>query len=64
LIAATHTEDEMRKILGVKSLRFNTPENYAEAIISAQSEERKEKNPLKIQNLCLGCFTGEFPQYK
>jgi len=64
LMAATHSQEEMRKMLGVRTLAFNTPEDYAEAVISAQSRERKEKNPLTINNLCLGCFSGEFPKYE
>jgi len=53
----------MKKLLGVKSLEFNTVDGFADAIISAQSEKRKEENPITIKNICLGCFTGEFPQY-
>jgi len=63
LLAADHTIEEMRKILRVESLRFNTVESFAEAIISAQSEKRKAESPLTTANLCLGCFTGEFPKY-
>ena len=64
LMAATHNEEEIKKLLGVNSLEFNSVENYAEAIILAQNEERKERSPLTVRNLCLGCFTGNFPQYK
>lgn len=64
LLAATHSDEGMRQILGVKTLDFNKVEDYAEAVVLAQDEERKEKNPVKIENICLGCFTGEFPQYK
>lgn len=63
LLATNNTIEEMRKILGVKTLKFNTIENFADAIISAQSAKRKEENPIKIENLCLGCFTGQFPTY-
>ncbi len=63
LLAANHTLEEMRKVLGVKTLGFNTVEDIADAIISAQSEKRKKENPIKIENVCLGCFTGEFPKY-
>jgi len=63
LLAANHTDEEMKKLLGVKSLEFNTVDGFADAIISAQSEKRKEENPITIKNICLGCFTGEFPQY-
>ena len=63
LLAANHTIEEMRKILGVKSLGFNTVEDFADAIISSQSEKRRIENPVKIENICLGCFTGEFPKY-
>ena len=63
LIASAHNEQEIQKLLGVKSLTFNTIENFADSIISSQSEKRKEKDPIKIKNVCLGCFTGEFPEY-
>ena len=63
LLAANHTVEEMRKILGIKTLGFNTVDDFADAIISAQSEKRKTENPLKVENICLGCFTGEFPKY-
>jgi len=61
LLAASHTVEEMRKILGVKTLGFNTVEDFADSIIAAQKE--KTENPIAIRNLCLGCFTGEFPKY-
>lgn len=63
LLAIDHTVEEMRKILGVKTLGFNTIEDFVDAIISSQSEKRKAENPVKIENICLGCFTGEFPKY-
>lgn len=63
LMAAHHTVEEIRKILGVESLRFNTVEDFAEAILVNQSEKRKKEDPVKLENICLGCFTGEFPQY-
>ena len=63
LLAVDHTTEEMRRILGVKTLEFNTVDNFADAIISAQSEKRKTEDPIKIENICLGCFTGEFPKY-
>ncbi len=63
LMAATHSIDEMRKVLGVKSLTFNSVEDFVDAIISVQSSKRKEENPIKPENLCLGCFTGEYPKY-
>ena len=63
LLAAHHTIEEMRKILGVKTLGFNTVEDFADAIISTQSKKRKTEDPIKIENICLGCFTGEFPKY-
>lgn len=63
LLAANHTIEEMRKILGVKTLGFNTVEDFADSIISAQGEEEKTENPITVKNLCLGCFTGEFPKY-
>lgn len=61
LLAASHTIKEMGKILGVKTLGFNTVEDFADSIIAAQKE--KTENPIAIRNLCLGCFTGEFPKY-
>jgi len=63
LLAANHTIDEMRKILGVKTLAFNTVDDFADAIVAAQSEKRKAENPIKFRNICLGCFTGDFPRY-
>lgn len=63
LLATNHTIEEMRKILRVDTLAFNTVENFVEAIISAQSEKRKVEDPLRPANICLGCFTGEFPKY-
>ncbi|MFH1510038.1 MAG: hypothetical protein ABID67_02780 [Candidatus Nealsonbacteria bacterium] len=63
LLATDHTLEEMRKILGVKSLEFNAVEDFVDAIVSSQSEKRKIENPIKNENICLGCFTGEFPKY-
>ena len=61
LPAATSTVEEMRKRLGVKSLRFNTVEDFVESIIEAQGDIRKARSPLKAEDFCLGCFTGEYP---
>lgn len=61
LPAATSTVEEMRKRLGVKSLKFNTVEDFVESIIEAQGDIRKERSPLKAEDFCLGCFTGEYP---
>ncbi len=63
LLAANHTIEEMRQKLGVKTLGFNKVEDYADIIPLAQSEKRKAEDPVKIENICLGCFTGEFPKY-
>ncbi|MFH1423867.1 MAG: hypothetical protein ABIG29_02875 [Candidatus Nealsonbacteria bacterium] len=63
LLATSHTIEEMRKILRVDTLVFNTVEDFAEAILSAQSDKRRAESPLKMENLCLGCFTGKFPKY-
>lgn len=63
LLAANHTIEEMKKILGVKTLGFNSVEDFADAIVSTQSKKRKEENPIKVENICLGCFTGKFPIY-
>jgi amidophosphoribosyltransferase len=63
LLAAKHSIEEMQKLLGLKKLWFNSVESFADSIISSQSEERLQEDPLKMENLCLGCFTGEFPKY-
>ena len=60
LMASTHSEEEMRKKLGLASLRFNSIEEFEESIISSQ---KGQKNPIKHENLCLGCFKGIFPEY-
>jgi amidophosphoribosyltransferase len=49
LVAPTHPVDEIRKMLGAKTLRFNTIENFVAAI------------GLPREDLCLACFTGEYP---
>ena len=56
LFAATRSREEMRKELKAKSLEFNTIDDFVEAILNAQSEERKTKNPITKDNLCLCCF--------
>lgn len=61
LPGATYTINEMRNMSGVTSLRFNTIDDFVRAIILAQSEERRIKDPLRPEDLCLGCFTGEYP---
>jgi hypothetical protein len=53
----------MRKLLGLKKLWFNSVESFADSILSSQSGKRLREDPLKMENLCLGCFTGEFPRY-
>lgn len=63
LLAANHTVEEMKKILGVDTLGFQIIDNFADSILSSQSEKRRKENPLKIENICLGCFTGKFPEY-
>ena len=63
LLASDHTVEEMRKKIGADTLAFNTVEDLAEAIISSQSEKRKAENPIKAENICFGCSTGEFPKY-
>ena len=60
LLAAKNSIGEIRKILGVKTLEFSKVEDFADSIISAQEEK---EDPLTVDNLCLGCFTGEFPGY-
>ncbi len=64
LMAATHSKEEIAKELGVESVEFNEPDAFAESLISAQLEERRKKNPIKKKNICMGCFTGEYPKYK
>jgi amidophosphoribosyltransferase len=61
LMAANHTVEETRRILGIESLRYN--ENFLDDILSNQSEKRKKEDPIKRENVCLGCFTGDFPRY-
>jgi amidophosphoribosyltransferase len=63
LLAAKHSLEEMQKLLGLKKLWFNSVEAFANSILSMQSEKRKAEDPLKLENICLGCFTGEFPRY-
>lgn len=63
LLASDQTIEDMRKILRVDTLGFNTVEDFADSILSLQSEKRKEEDPIKIENICLGCFTGKFPVY-
>jgi amidophosphoribosyltransferase len=63
LLAASHTIEEMRKILGLKTLEFNTVEDFADSILAAQHAKEKTEDLLTVKNLCLGCFTGEFPKY-
>ena len=63
LLAARHSIEEMQKLLGLKKLWFNSVEAFANSILSMQSEKRKMEDPLILDNLCLGCFTGEFPKY-
>jgi len=63
LIAANHSVNEIRKILGLDTLEFNTVENFVDSIISTQSEKRREENPITTKNICMGCFTGELPNY-
>lgn len=63
LLAAKHSIEEMQKILGLKKLWFNSVDSYANSILSMQSEKKLKDSPLKRENLCMGCFTGEFPKY-
>jgi len=56
LFAASRSKEEMRKELKVKSLEFNTIDDFVEAILNAQSEKRKTENPITSKNLCLCCF--------
>lgn len=56
LFAASRNKEEMKRELKVKSLEFNTIDDFVEAVLSAQSEERKVKDPITRSNLCLCCF--------
>lgn len=49
LIARTHSVDEIREKIGAKTLKYNTLEDFVDAI-----GVPKEK-------LCLACWTGEYP---
>lgn len=50
LIAAKHTTEEMRKMFGATTLKFNAIDDFVKAI------------GLPKNKLCLACFTGEYPQ--
>lgn len=58
LITFDHNQEDIRKKIRADTLLFNTPEDFAAAIISAQ---KNTKNPLKPEDLCMGCLTGKFP---
>lgn len=58
LFARDRDKETMRRELRLKSLEFNSLDDYLEAILRAQSEERKG-SPLMLENLCQCCFTGE-----
>lgn len=68
LIAADHTEEEIRKMIGAKTLRFNTLEAFLGAVLLAQKEIMEQedprieiKNPLRVEDFCTYCFTGINP---
>ncbi len=50
LIGSRHSEEEIRRIIGADTLKFNCLDNLVAAI------------GLPEEQLCLGCFTGKFPQ--
>lgn len=50
LIAVGHTTEEMRKMFGATTLKFNTVDDFVKAI------------GLPEDQLCLACFTGKYPQ--
>lgn len=49
LIATKYTVDEIREIIGADTLQYNTLEDFVEAI------------GLPREDLCLACWTGEYP---
>ncbi len=55
LLAATMTEDEMRRHLGVDSLRFVSLDGLYRA--AGEAKGRDAKNP----RYCDACFSGEYP---
>jgi len=61
LIAADHNEEDIRERIGATTLRFNSLTTLLKAIIAAQSEEARAKNPLKMEDFCTYCFTGRSP---
>lgn len=52
LIAANHTLEEMREMIGADSIAYLSPEGLERAIIQDDSLE---------QGLCKACMTGEYP---
>jgi len=61
LPAANHSSEEIRKMIGARTYKPNTIENCIEAVLEAQSPERKVKNPLNPEDFCTACFTGNYP---
>ena len=49
LIGRHRTEEEIGRILGATTLKYNSVEDFVEAI------------GLPRESLCLGCWTGEYP---
>ena len=52
LIAANHTLEEMRDMIGADSIAYLSPEGLERAIVRDDSLE---------QGLCKACMTGEYP---
>jgi glutamine phosphoribosylpyrophosphate amidotransferase len=46
------TDEDMAKYLGIKSVRFIGIDDFVKCII--------EGSKLRRENLCLGCYTGDF----
>jgi len=61
LIAVDHNEEEIRRMIGATTLRFNTLDVFLNAIISAQIQAKKEKDLLLPEDFCTYCFTGINP---
>lgn len=60
LAAANHSLKEIGKMIGAKDFKPNKIENCIEAVLEAQSPERKAENPLRAEDFCTACFTGEY----
>lgn len=63
IAAAYNTEEELveglRDKFQVNTLGFGIREDDLECIVSNQSPERKAKNPIRVEDICTCCLTGE-----